>query len=498
LAAAAAASSSSGPQELLPRVLDHAIRRHYPEVWRAFGGGEDDEQARQDQTAAAATAAPSFPPAPFHLASDPETRSDMAAAFLGELSAAHGRTTALWQAQGFLHGCLNSDNLSLSGETINAGNCSLFFSGGSGRGDGDADDSERPFDRAFSPHPLDFWGGYSLGSQPGAVRFALERLAEALGSASAMVAAGIAGVAGGAAAEGAGAGAASAPPPQHAPLAMPGGIGPGRARRELARFDAEFDRVYLDTMRRKLGLLLVADDGGLGGEEAAAADEGEGGATGDRALVSALLAVMQATGADYAKTMRRLRMVPMLLRDEDDDDDAFGGFLSPAFLREELPRPSALARRAVASLPPEANVRALAALARRDAAFAHALGVPREALERVLERFKVCEALQKMGEAEKRQDDARRWRLWLRRYRRRLQREAEAACVGLTDLNQRQEALRGAIEARRSAMDGSNPAVVLAEGQLRSAVAAAEGGEGDGGAAIRRLLERLRRPFDED
>jgi len=596
-----------GPWEVLPRLLDHAIRRHYPEVWRAFGGGggnygegEDAERAAAAAGAAAAGGGSgsigAFPPhtagrrrhplPPFHLASDLEARGEMVAASFGELCARLGRTCALWQAAGFAHGAPSSDNLALSGdETINAGARGSFL----GRAD-----------RAFSASPLDESGRYSFGAQASAVRFALERLAEALGSASALAAAGVtatttaagavsagaASLAARAAGDGNGghggggddhdAAAASA----FSSLAMPGGMGPGRARRELARFDAEYDAAYCAAMRRKLGLLLLpasaashhhnaVEVAAAGPSSAAAAAAAAAAAPGveaasassaadDRSLVEALLLVMEATGADYARTMRRLSMVPMRLEgpgrqqqsaaDDDADDggansgnDAFGGFLSSDFL-DTLPSPLVLADAIAASLPLEANVRALVALTRRDAAFSFALGVPAEQLERLAARHRAASALRATaaaagggaggrgaaaagdgGASRKRADDVARWSGWLARYARRLALEARAAAAAPSAAqaagflrgdgsgggggpsssapsapSPAEVAVQRAAAARRVAMygPGGNPSFVLREEDLKEAVAAAEeGGGGDGGAALRVLLERVRRPF---
>jgi len=513
-AASGRAGPSSGgaghPSDLLPRLVDHAVRRHFPEVWRAFGGLEEedeDQEARRQREGRSDAAAPSSSPS-FHLSADPELRADMVATFLGELSARVARLCALWQAHGFVHGSLGSDNLALSGETINAGARSRFLGGGGGEeDDGNAPPDELSF--VGSPHPDDPSGMYSFGAQPSAARFALERLAEALGSASAMVAAGIslhqsaaaAAVAGGgAASDGALAAAAAG--------AMPGGVGPGRARHELARFDVEYERAYLEAMRRKLGLLSPLRPPGAEEEEEEEGEEGEDDAAalaaamdndeGDRALVRELLATIEATGAGYAPTMRRLSMVVRSAAEkrqgegegdddrQEEDDDTFGGFLSADFLERELPSPSKLAAAIASSLPPEPNVRGLAGLARRDAAFAHSLGIPLDRLERLQRLWARAAELRSLGDAAKRREDGARWRAWLRRYRQRLREAGVGGCQS---------------RARARAMDAAaNPAYVLRERDLRAAARAAEeegAGGGDGGAALRALLERVRRPFRE-
>ena len=51
-------------------------------------------------------------------------RQDCYAAWLGEVAERTGRLVAAWQAVGFCHGVLNTDNMSILGDTIDYG-CAL-------------------------------------------------------------------------------------------------------------------------------------------------------------------------------------------------------------------------------------------------------------------------------------------------------------------------------------------------------------------------------------
>ena len=51
-------------------------------------------------------------------------REDCYAAWLGEVADRTGRLVAAWQAVGFCHGVLNTDNMSILGDTIDYG-CAL-------------------------------------------------------------------------------------------------------------------------------------------------------------------------------------------------------------------------------------------------------------------------------------------------------------------------------------------------------------------------------------
>ena len=48
-------------------------------------------------------------------------REDKYTAFLGEVSERTGKLVAAWQTVGFVHGVLNTDNMSILGETIDYG-----------------------------------------------------------------------------------------------------------------------------------------------------------------------------------------------------------------------------------------------------------------------------------------------------------------------------------------------------------------------------------------
>jgi serine/tyrosine/threonine adenylyltransferase len=120
------------------------------------------------------------------------------------------RLIAAWQLVGFLHGVMNTDNMALSGETIDYGPCAFM----------DA------FDPATVFSSIDHGGRYAYGNQPAIARWNLARLAEAM-----------------------------------LPL-----FGPDmdrsveRATASLDRFPGVFDRYWLNGMRAKLGLFTQEPD----------------------------------------------------------------------------------------------------------------------------------------------------------------------------------------------------------------------------------------------
>ncbi|MDR7255426.1 uncharacterized protein YdiU (UPF0061 family) [Nocardioides sp. BE266] len=111
--------------DLLRRLADHAIARHHPEA-------ADAEQP--------------------HLA------------LFEAVVAAQASLVAQWMLVGFVHGVMNTDNMTISGETIDYGPCAFI----------DA------FDPATVFSSIDTGGRYAYGNQPVVAEWNLARFAEAL------------------------------------------------------------------------------------------------------------------------------------------------------------------------------------------------------------------------------------------------------------------------------------------------------------------------------
>jgi uncharacterized protein YdiU (UPF0061 family) len=110
---------------VLVRLADHAIARHYPQC------------------------------------ADADHRY---VALLDAVIAAQADLVAQWMVVGFIHGVMNTDNTTISGETIDYGPCALM---------------ER-FDPACVFSSIDHAGRYAYGNQPAITRWNLARLAEAM------------------------------------------------------------------------------------------------------------------------------------------------------------------------------------------------------------------------------------------------------------------------------------------------------------------------------
>lgn len=85
-------------------------------------------------------------------------------AFLSRVGARQARLVAQWMGVGFVHGVMNTDNCTLSGETIDYGPCAFM---------------DR-YDPATVFSSIDHGGRYAYGNQPGIIMWNMARLAEAM------------------------------------------------------------------------------------------------------------------------------------------------------------------------------------------------------------------------------------------------------------------------------------------------------------------------------
>ncbi|BCL17320.1 protein adenylyltransferase SelO [Micromonospora sagamiensis] len=116
---------ATGDVDLLRRLADHAIARHHP----GAAGAERPYLA-----------------------------------LFEAVVAAQASLVARWMLVGFVHGVMNTDNMTISGETIDYGPCAFL----------DA------FDPATVYSSIDHGGRYAYGNQPAVAEWDLARLAEAL------------------------------------------------------------------------------------------------------------------------------------------------------------------------------------------------------------------------------------------------------------------------------------------------------------------------------
>jgi uncharacterized protein YdiU (UPF0061 family) len=114
-----------GSEEDLRELADYAIKRHYPQI---------------------------------------EKEENRYLAFLQEVIKRQAMLIAKWQLVGFIHGVMNTDNMTISGETIDYGPCAFMDT----------------YDPATVFSSIDREGRYAYGNQPNIAVWNLARLAEAL------------------------------------------------------------------------------------------------------------------------------------------------------------------------------------------------------------------------------------------------------------------------------------------------------------------------------
>jgi uncharacterized protein YdiU (UPF0061 family) len=95
---------------------------------------------------------------------DLETDGNRYLSLLGKVIERQAALIAKWQLVGFVHGVMNTDNMAVSGETIDYGPCAFM----------DA------YDPATVFSSIDYQGRYAYGNQPGIAAWNLARFAETL------------------------------------------------------------------------------------------------------------------------------------------------------------------------------------------------------------------------------------------------------------------------------------------------------------------------------
>jgi serine/tyrosine/threonine adenylyltransferase len=85
-------------------------------------------------------------------------------AFLERVAHRQARLIAQWMGVGFIHGVMNTDNMTISGETIDYGPCAFM----------------EAYDPSAVFSSIDHQGRYAFGNQPGIAQWNLARLAQAL------------------------------------------------------------------------------------------------------------------------------------------------------------------------------------------------------------------------------------------------------------------------------------------------------------------------------
>ncbi|KAG2482253.1 hypothetical protein HYH03_018797, partial [Edaphochlamys debaryana] len=336
-----------------------------------------------------------------------------------------GSLVAAWQAVGWCHGVLNTDNMSVTGLTIDYGPFGFL---------------DR-YDPDFISNGSDDSGRYDFKGQPEICRWNCEKLAEAVRAV----------------------------------------LPEARGKRAITdAYDIAFRRTYRSIMRRKLGLATIApaaasatSDSAAAAASAAAEEDGEE-AAGDEALAQSLLGVLEETGADFTNTFRCLSRFPVPPPGTDPaSPEALGAGGVLDHILGQLADAPTLAAAAAPRIPPP-NLTMLAGLAQKNPDLLHQLGMSQQMLASELARLRRHEALLKVTPADKAEGDRARWSAWLAQYGARLQ---ERVAAGRLDP-----------EERVRVMNATNPRFILRNWIAQAAIERAEEGDFSEVARVYALL----------
>ena len=152
-------SSPPGARCSARRMLDGAVLARVARATCASAASNTSRPQAKSQFCDASPTTPSpgiTPPLP-----TPTTRTSRCS---NAVIAAQAKLVARWMLVGFIHGVMNTDNMTISGETIDYGPCAFM----------DAFDPKTVFSS------IDSWGRYAYGNQPTVAGWNLARFAEAL------------------------------------------------------------------------------------------------------------------------------------------------------------------------------------------------------------------------------------------------------------------------------------------------------------------------------
>ncbi|MED6286183.1 Protein adenylyltransferase SelO-1, mitochondrial [Characodon lateralis] len=323
-------------------------------------------------------------------------------AFFREVMCRTAQLVAQWQCVGFCHGVLNTDNMSVLGLTLDYGPYGFM---------------DR-FDPDFICNASDNSGRYSYKAQPAICRWNLVKLAEAL-----------------------------------APE-----LPTDRAKAVIDEYLDQFNRSYLENMRKKLGLLRK--------------EEPE-----DEILITELLRTMHDTGADFTNTFRSLSQISCPERETEQDKEivkkATELFLAQCASLEELKSAN------TPTMDPR-ELAMLLSMAQSNPTLFEMIS-DRATIARQLDRMSKLKVLMETSQEELRARQAQEWTSWITLYRKRLACELE----GQSDVQVLQE-------ERVRVMNSTNPRVVLRNYIAQNAIEAAENGDF---SEVQRVLKVLEKPF---
>lgn len=366
-------------------------------------GRRGPSDGRKDMTEALLQyAIPQFFPAIVH--SHPDSLEDQALAMLEEVVKLTAKLVTEWQGVGFCHGVLNTDNMSILGLTIDYGPFGFL----------DA------YDKDHICNASDGNGRYTYRKQPEICKWNLQKFAEAL------------------------------------KLVLP----LERSMPAVAKFDEIFNRLYLQKMRKKLGLFKEEDD--------------------DKRLVESFLETLQAVHGDFTNSFRCLSTMslPGCADFQETCKAVLTELIAQGSSAEELRkfyRPTMHPR----------ELQMIMMLLQSNPQVVDIMFGGNLAYQKQMEKMEKMEEVRDLTDEDKKKSDREKWETWLEMYKSRLEREAE---------NLSESEVEESNEKRVSLMNGTNPKFILRNYIAQNAIEAAENGDY---SEVKRVLKLLETPYSD-
>ncbi|RWS31160.1 selenoprotein O-like isoform X1 [Leptotrombidium deliense] len=335
--------------------------------------------------------------------------------FYEEIVKRTAKLVALWQCVGFCHGVLNTDNMSITGLTIDYGPFGFL-------------------DRYDSDHicnSSDDGGRYTYKKQPEICKWNLMKLAEVLDTYL----------------------------PKSDSLKI-----------LEDNYYKEFNTVYLDKMRKKLGLFKTVD-------------EKVGDIVADKLLVEELLNVMERTGADFTNCFRHLNVLilPGLSGHHDSVKSLHSNLLQQCSTIAEL-----IEATEAYALSNEAQL--MLFLLNTNPQLLAQLGKGPDAIERIVKKFEMREYLKTVSPEVRKKENERLWNSWIEKYIKRIAFDISEIKEDTAELEKRQS-------ERIKMMNSNNPRFILRNHIAQRAIEKAELGDF---SEVWRVLKILENPYAEN
>ncbi|PIK54361.1 Selenoprotein O [Apostichopus japonicus] len=316
-----------------------------------------------------------------------DSLEDQSLALMDEVVRLTAKLVTEWQGVGFCHGVLNTDNMSILGLTIDYGPFGFL----------DA------FHKDHICNASDGNGRYTYGKQPEICKWNLSKLAQAI------------------------------------QMVLP----LEKSKPAVEKFDEIFNQLYMQKMRRKLGMVKEED--------------------GDKELVESFLQTLQEVHGDFTNSFRSLSIMslPGCCDFKDNYEAVLTELVAQGSSVEELKKfykPTMHPR----------ELQMIMMLLQSNPQVVEMMFGGNLAYQKQMEKMEKMEEIRNLTDDDKKKSDKEKWEAWLQKYSERLEREEEGLSKEeVEDLNMR----------RVDMMNKTNPKFILRNYIAQNAIEAAENGD---------------------